>query len=184
MSWDRDGAETYGLNLKQDWAATVARTVAGETTLLVDNKEKPARFGIRSGEYETTITLTAGDYPKIQALFKNKGDEVHRVNRAGLLEAVEMATVALAKHVPVVMESDGGEITTTGTDGEGGYSSGRTDDDGDPFRVGVNPGFTMDILRTMQGEEIEMRPNGNKPIHLRPTGGTAEYLLMPVRLDD
>lgn len=174
----------YGLNIHAAWLRTAAKTAAGDTALLVglDDSGKPGRFGIQSGDYSTSTALYAGDYPKIRGLFANSGTDEHVVDRQELIDALDLMSVMNERNTPVKISGQGGTITLESGGGEGESKSEIASDNDASFVIGLNPSLALDILREIDTKQIRFTPNGPKPIYIKPFEGSADYLLMPVRL--
>ena len=186
IDWEPAHEMQHSLTVDGDWIRSVGKTVAGETELFIGENPKTGevnRFGITSGAYSTSVSLTAGDYPKIRALFKNtERAHVHRFNRQELIEAIDAASVMLDPKVPVLFENVDGRTSISGGGDQGGSEVSVSSDDSEPFRIGVNPSNILDILRVTDSETISFAPNGPKPIWIATEDGETNHLVMPVRL--
>ncbi|MGP5524998.1 DNA polymerase III subunit beta [Glutamicibacter arilaitensis] len=186
IDWEPAHEMQHSLTVDGDWIRSVGKTVAGETELFIGenpNSGEVNRFGITSGAYSTSVSLTAGDYPKIRSLFKNtERAHIHRFNRQELIEAIDAASVMLDPKVPVLFESAGGRTSISGGGDQGGSEVAVSSDDSEPFRIGVNPSNILDILRVTDSETISFAPNGPKPIWIAAEDGETNHLVMPVRL--
>ncbi|MHC6175435.1 DNA polymerase III subunit beta [Glutamicibacter sp. X7] len=182
-AYDRASETDYGLNINALWVKTVAKTIGGDTALLVAlDGEKPVRFAIQSGDYSTSITVVDGDYPKIRGLFANRGPEAYTLDRQELIDALDLVGVMSERNTPARIKGQGETIRLESTGTEGESASDLGSDNEAPFLIGINPALALDVLRNIDSEHIRFVPAGPKPIYITPAEGTAEYLLMPVRL--
>lgn len=186
--WEPVKPISQQITVSANWLRVVGKTAAGETDLyLSHDKDGPARFGIKTGEYLTSIALIQGDYPKVRPFFTNHGGERYTVSRSDLIDATDAVSVMAERNVPVIIERDETGLTVSSGRDEGESSVTLETDNDEPFKIGMNPGFLMAALRALDSKEIifevSFNPNGvAKPIHIAPTEGEAAFLVMPVRL--
>lgn len=183
--WARTCADEFVVNVPAAWFRTAEKTIAGHTVLHVTHENgETTRFGVTSGGYTTSTTLISGDYPKVRSFFTNAATDRHTLNRATLIDAIDAVSVMAERGTPIIAECDGDKIIISGgmQDGAGTSTATVETDNGATFRIGLNPVFFLDVLRAIETDELNFAPNGPKPVHVTPTAGSAEYIIMPVRL--
>lgn len=183
--WEPVSETEYNVSVAGDWIREVAKTVAGETELFigVSGHGEVNRFGVTSGPYTTSVSLAAGDYPKIRGLLANNRPMLKtRINRKQFIEAIDAVTVMLERNIPVIFENADCEMTIH-SGGENGDSTVTVETDQDEaIKFGLNPSFLLDIVRSIDNDTVILSPDPTKPMWISAEGEDAEHLVMPVRL--
>lgn len=184
IDWEPVEEMALAMSVHGDWIRSVAKTVAGHTELFIgENNGEPTRFGVTSGAYSTSVSLTAGDYPKIRRLFTNNDADVCDYNLKELTGAIDVAAALLGdKNTPVLFEGQDGETTISGGADEADSKATLTGTLDDTFRFAVNPQRILSVIRVTDGETIRITPNGNKPLWVTSPEGGTDHLVASVRL--
>ncbi|MGP5389847.1 DNA polymerase III subunit beta [Glutamicibacter arilaitensis] len=186
IDWEPTEEMEHGLSVHGDWIRSVGKTIAGHTELFIgESNGEPTRFGVTSGAYSTSVSLTAGDYPKIRRLFTNNESTPCDYNLKELTDAIDVAAALLTdKNIPVLVESDDGVTTISGGADEGDSTARLTGTLEEQFRFAVNPQRILSVIRVTDGNTITITPNGNKVIWVTSPEGNTDHLVMPVRLPE
>lgn len=186
IDWEPAEEMNLSLSVHGEWIRSVAKTIAGHTELFIgENNGEPTRFGVTSGAYSTSVSLTAGKYPQIRSLFTNNEATSSSYSIKELSEAIEVAAALLTdKNVPVLVESNNGETTISGGADEGDSTATLVGSLEDDFRFAVSPQRILSVIRVTDGDTISITPNGNKPLWVTSPEGNTDHLVMPVRLPE
>jgi len=182
--WEPAEEMSLSLSVHGDWIQQVAKTIAGHTELFIgENNGEPTRFGVTSGAYSTSVSLTAGDYPKIRRLFTNNESNPCDYRTKELTDAISVAAALLDdKNSPVKFESEDGKTTISGGADESDSAATLTGTLEDTFKFAVNPQRILSVIRVTDSDTITITPNGNKAIWVTSPEGNTDHLVMPVRL--
>ncbi|WP_346921328.1 DNA polymerase III subunit beta [Glutamicibacter creatinolyticus] len=183
IEWAPGGGDDFEVILPIDWVRSMAKNVAGDTTLHAEIESgKVTRFGVTSGDYTTTTTVRQGSYPKILQLFGKVGKNTYTVQREELLGALEAVSVMVERKQPIRLACSSSGVITVDAGGEQGSSVAqiRTDNTIE-FGTMFNPEFIIWALRALDADQVRIVPNGTKPTHITPATGNTQFLLMPVR---
>lgn len=157
----------------------------GEDDISISLGKKRAVFNI--GTTEVILRLMEGDFIRYRDIIPN--DSVINViaGRDILLESIERASL-LAKEgknnlIKMTIRDDIMTITSRSEEGNVREEI-AVDKKGNDIEIGFNSKFVMDVLKSIDDEEISMNFKTNtSPCVVRPVEGDSyEYLILPVRI--
>ena len=154
----------------------------GEVTLKL--AEHYAQFVV--GAVQLTTRLIPGDFPNYHGLIPTDHPNCLTVNREQLLEVVRRVRLLAQDSTPVrlVMTSENLEAIAITHDVGKANESMDAQYEGEDLTVAFNPGYLIDGIEAVTGDEITLQTaDAVKPALLRSVGNESFlYLLMPVRV--
>lgn len=147
--------------------------------------EKKAAFCI--GTTEVVLRLMEGEFIKYRDIIpKDNGIHV-TIGREILLESIERASLLAkeGKNNLIKMIIHNNLLTVTSRSEEGNVKEEIVmEKTGDDLEIGFNSKFVMDVLKSIDDEEICMKfKTGTSPCVVSPVEGNSyEYLILPVRI--
>jgi DNA polymerase-3 subunit beta len=180
LSWSSAGGDV-DLLVNAAWLTDVAKTLAGEASLLADGN----LVGIRTGNRATTSIIIDGDYPKIKALFPESTDIQLTVSRAALTDVLSRVALVAERNTPVKLTTAKGFLTVEAGTGEDatGRETMPCEAIGDDITAAFNPTYLAWSLSATPSEDVDFgfQADLRKPALITGAPGL-RHLLMPVRL--
>jgi len=178
--------------------ATVSRTAeeaTGPVAIEIAAGRNQAGFTTQVGEFRVQILarLLQGPYPNYEQVIPKNNPRELKVKRDELLEAVDI----VASHADNVTRqvrfsvSNGSLGVSSATELGAGEHKVGAEFSGEPMEIGYNAAYLIDILRSMEGEQVLFRLNNALAAGVvEPVGGLKQAeedllcLVMPLRLPD
>ena len=156
-----------------------------EGTVEVSLSATKIRFGL--GTAVLTSKLIDGTFPDYSRVIPTGNDKMLRIDPSSLMEGVDrVATIASEKTRAVKMALDKDKITLSVTSPENGTASEEVSAEygSDPFEIGFNARYLMDILGQVEGDMVEVHlADAAAPTLIRENDKSAAlYVLMPMRV--
>lgn len=154
-----------------------------EVRLLLN--EKKAIFVI--GKVKVVLRLLDGEFIKYKDVLPKDNKIKVKVNRSDLMESIERASLLSkeGKNNLIKLSIQDHIITITSKSEEGNVKEEiLITKEGEDLDIGFNAKYVLDVLKSIDDEEILMYFNtGITPCLVEPTEGEAyEYLILPVRI--
>ena len=165
---------------------------AGESVTLGVSAQK-VRFGFGAGSGGATMTskVIDGAFPAYDRLVPRDNSRILTLDATLFAAAVRrVATISSEQLRPVALSVETGRVTLTvrNLDAgqavealEGGY-------EGEPFQIGFNARYLLDVLAQIEGETVQFRFSDRAGVALDaalvldPADAGAQYVLMPMRV--
>ncbi|MEO7027276.1 MAG: DNA polymerase III subunit beta [Caulobacteraceae bacterium] len=162
----------------------------GEETVGVHLSSQKVRFDF--GRAALTSKVIDGSFPDYTRVIPRENHRLMSVDNALFAAAVDrVATISSEKSRSVKMGVEGGRLTLTVRNMETGQAVEEieVDYDADPFEIGFNARYLLDVAGQIGGEMVEFRfadRTGaatllDPVLALDPTDADVQYVLMPLR---
>jgi DNA polymerase III subunit beta len=157
---------------------------AGES---VEMQVSPQKVKFEFGLAALTSKVIDGSFPDYVRVIPRDNNRVLRVDNALFAQAVDrVATISAEKSRSVKMAVEAGKIVLTVRNMEAGQGVEEleVDYDGEPFEIGFNARYLLDVAGQIQGEMAEFRfaDPASPTLVLDPTDPGVQYVLMPLRV--
>jgi DNA polymerase III subunit beta len=172
----------------------VPRKCIAELRKLLDEVEgsvridlSPTKIRFDLGNAVLTSKLIDGTFPDYSRVIPTGNDKLLRIDPRSFEEGVDrVATIATEKTRAVKMALEKDKITLSVTSPENGTAAEEVSGvySSDPFEIGFNARYLLDILGQVQGDAIEMHlADAAAPTLIRENDkAPALYVLMPMRV--
>lgn len=154
-----------------------------ETNVEVFTGNKQLAF--KFGNTVFTTRLIDGNFPKYQSVLYTEQKTKFRMKRTQLIQAVERAAImGRIDNSPVLLrvEEKSLEIGTTSKLGKSKEQY-AVEHEGPPEQAAYSPKFMLDMLKTMDGDEVEFCFEGSRQALMKATDSDQHlYILMPIRI--
>jgi len=172
----------------------VPRKCVAEVRKLLDEVEgdvevslSPSKIRVQLGHATLTSKLIDGTFPDYSRVIPTANDKLLKVDAKSFAEGVDrVAAIASEKTRAVKLALDRDRVTLSVTSPENGTAAeevpaGYTSE---PFEVGFNARYLLDILSEIEGEQVEVHlADAAAPTLIREDGASpALYVLMPMRV--
>jgi DNA polymerase-3 subunit beta len=162
---------------------------AGET---VDLLISPQKVRFEFGRATLTSKVIDGSFPDYTRVIPKENHRILSADNALFAAAVDrVATISSEKSRSVKLSVEGGKVVLTVRNMETGQAVEEleVDYDGDPFEIGFNARYLMDVTDQIGGETVEFRFTDRAAsatmldavLVLDPTDARVQYVLMPLR---
>ncbi len=202
VEWGKDEAtlvatDTYRLatrSVRAEGSAGEGRGVVPLRALQIVQRLATGRVRVALGErravfrgegWEVGARTLGGEFPAWRTILPQQPALVVRAARKGLAEAVRRASLVVEAGRPVRLEVGPGGLTVRGEGAELGEAEERVPCQAQgEMVVGFNPGFLLDGLGALEGEEVELGLQAPlKAATVRdPEDPSFLYVVMPMRL--
>ena len=135
---------------------------AGES---VDVHVSPSKVRFEFGRASLTSKVIDGSFPDYVRVIPKDNQKLVRIDNALFAAAVDrVATISAEKSRSVKMAVESGKMTLTVRNMEAGQGVEELemDYDGEPFEIGFNARYLLDVAGQIEGEEAEMRFNDRR----------------------
>ena len=157
-------------------------SVDSKVTLSFDNKK--VWFGFEGAKVMSN--LLEGEFIHYDSMFSRESKQYVKADRAALLNAIERSTLIGEKRTPVKLDIDETIMKISSKTGTGSLDDEiNIENEGGKLDIGFNPGFLMEILKTITADQVEMAFAGQlSACIIQPTDDkNCKYMLMPLKLD-
>ena len=157
---------------------------AGES---VELQVSPQKVRLEFGRAALTSKLIDGNYPPYERVIPRENTKVMIVDNALFAAAVDrVATISAERSRSVKLAIEPGRVVLTVRNMEAGQGVEEleVDYDGEPFEIGFNARYLLDVCSQISGENAEFRmaDSGSSILVLDPTDVGVQYVLMPLRV--
>jgi DNA polymerase-3 subunit beta len=157
---------------------------AGET---VDLQISAAKVRFEFGRAALTSKVIDGAFPDYARVIPKDNNRVVNVDKALFAQAVDrVATISAEKSRSVKMQIEPGKLILTVRNMEAGQAveEMEIDYDDEPFEIGFNARYLLDVCGQIGGEVMELRfaDPASPTLVLDPTDRGVRYVLMPLRV--
>ncbi len=157
---------------------------AGES---VELQISPAKVRFEFGRAALTSKVIDGSFPDYGRVIPKDNDRILTVDNATLAQAVDrVATISAEKSRSVKLAIEPGRIVLTVRNMEAGQAVEELEADysGEPFEIGFNARYLMDVTAQIQGETAEFRfaDPASPTLVLDASDPGVQYVLMPLRV--
>lgn len=132
-----------------------------------------------------TTRLIDGKFPNYRSVLYTEQQTTFIIKRQQFIQALERAHLfSKLEKVPVLIQLTNGvlEIGTTSAQGKS-QEQYSVEQEGKDEQAAYSPKFILDMLKTMDADQVEFRFEGAKPALLKPADGDDHlYVLMPIRI--
>ena len=179
-------AGTPGVIIPRKTVQEVRRLLddAGES---VELQVSPQKVRFEFGRAALTSKLIDGNYPPYERVIPKDNTRVMVVDNALFAAAVDrVATISAERSRSVKLAIEPGRVVLTVRNMEAGQGVEEleVDYDGEPFEIGFNARYLLDVCGQISGENAEFRmaDSGSSILVLDPTDIGVQYVLMPLRV--
>ena len=153
----------------------------------VELQVSPQKIRFEFGRAALTSKLIDGNYPPYERVIPKDNRRVMVVDNKLFAAAVDrVATISAERSRSVKLAIEAGRVVLTVRNMEAGQGVEEleVDYDGEPFEIGFNARYLLDVAGQITGETAEFRMNdaGSSILVLDPTDPGAQYVLMPLRV--
>ena len=157
---------------------------AGET---VDLQVSPQKVRLEFSGAALTSKVIDGSFPDYMRVIPKDNNRVLMVDNALFAQAVDrVATISAEKSRSVKMTVESGRLVLTVRNMEAGQAVEEieVDYDGEPFEIGFNARYLLDVAGQIQGATAEFRfaDPASPTLVLDPVDPDVQYVLMPLRV--
>jgi DNA polymerase-3 subunit beta len=157
---------------------------AGE---MVEMRVSPQKVRFAFGQAALTSKVIDGSFPDYVRVIPKDNQKILRVDNALFSQAVDrVATISAEKSRSVKMAVESGRIVLTVRNMEAGQAVEEleVDYDGEPFEIGFNARYLLDVAGQITGETAEFRfaDPASPTLVLDPEDAGLQYVLMPLRV--
>jgi len=157
---------------------------AGETVDLQISAQK-VRFEL--GRAALTSKVIDGSFPDYVRVIPRDNNRILVVDNALFAQAVDrVATISAEKSRSVKMAVESGRVILTVRNMEAGQAVEEieVDFDGEPFEIGFNARYLLDVAGQIKGETAQFRfaDPASPTLVLDPVDADVQYVLMPLRV--
>ncbi len=169
------------------------KTVQEARRLLEDAGEQvqlqlsPAKVRFEFGRAALTSKVIDGSFPDYVRVIPRDNQKVAMIDNALFAAAVDrVATISAEKSRSVKLALEPGKVVLTVRNMEAGQGVEEVeiDYDGEPFEIGFNARYLLDVAGQIQGEMAEFRfaDPASPTLVLDPADSGVRYVLMPLRV--
>ena len=169
-----------------------ARRLMEDTGENLEFQLSPQKIRFDFGRAALTSKVIDGSFPDYTRVIPKENNRVMTVDNALFAQAVDrVATISSEKSRSVKLGVEAGRITMTVRNMETGQAVEEleVDYDGEPFEIGFNARYLMDVSAQIAGETAEFRFADRAAaatmldpvLVLDPTDAGVQYVLMPLR---
>ena len=157
---------------------------AGET---IDLRLSPQKIRFEFGKTSLTSKVIDGSFPDYTRVIPRDNHRIMTVDNTLFAAAVDrVATISSEKSRSVKLAVESGRVILTVRNMETGQAVEEleVDYDGDPFEIGFNARYLLDVCGQIGGESMELRfaDPASPTLVLDPTDRGVRYVLMPLRV--
>jgi DNA polymerase III subunit beta len=157
---------------------------AGESVQL---QVSPAKVRFEFGRAALTSKVIDGSFPDYMRVIPRDNQKVALIDNALFADAVDrVATISAEKSRSVKLAIEPGRLVLTVRNMEAGQAVEEIeiDYDGEPFEIGFNARYLLDVAGQIQGETAEFRfaDPASPTLVLDPADPGVRYVLMPLRV--
>lgn len=172
----------------------VPRKTVGEVRRLLDDASGPVQLQVSAqkvrlefGQASLTSKVIDGSFPDYVRVIPKNNDKTALIDNALFKQAVDrVATISAEKSRSVKLAVEPGRIVFTVRNMEAGQAVEELDVDyeGEPFEIGFNARYLLDVAGQIQGEQAEFKFSdpSSPTLVLDPADPGAQYVLMPLRV--
>jgi DNA polymerase-3 subunit beta len=169
------------------------KTIAEARRLLEDAGESvelqisAAKVRFEFGRAALTSKVIDGAFPDYARVIPRDNDRIVTIDNALFAAAVDrVATISAEKSRSVKLQIEPGKLVLTVRNMEAGQAVEEVeiDYDGEPFEIGFNARYLLDVCGQIAGETMELRfaDPASPTLVIDPTDPGARYVLMPLRV--
>ena len=164
-----------------------ARRLLEDADGTVDLQISQAKVRFEFGRAALTSKVIDGSFPDYMRVIPKDNNKLVSVDNALFAEAVDrVATISAEKSRSVKMGVEPGRMVLTVRNMEAGQAVEEIeiDYDGEPFEIGFNARYLLDVAGQIGGEMAEFRfaDPASPTLVLDPTDRGVQYVLMPLRV--
>jgi DNA polymerase-3 subunit beta len=172
----------------------VPRKTVQELRRLLDDATQPVELQISQqkvrlefGGAALTSKVIDGSFPDYVRVIPKGNDKIAMIDNGLFAAAVDrVATISAEKSRSVKLAFEPGRVVLTVRNMEAGQGVEEVeiDYDGEPFEIGFNARYLLDVAGQIQGENAEFRfaDPSSPTLVLDPVDPGAQYVLMPLRV--
>ena len=172
----------------------VPRKTVQEARRLLDDATGPVELMLNAqkvrlefGQAALTSKVIDGSFPDYMRVIPRNNDKTAMIDNTLFAAAVDrVATISAEKSRSVKLAFESGRLILTVRNMEAGQAVEEVeiDYDGEPFEIGFNARYLLDVAGQIKGEMAEFRfaDPSSPTLVLDPTDAGAQYVLMPLRV--
>ncbi len=164
-----------------------ARRLLDDAPEGVELQVSPAKVRLEFGGAALTSKVIDGSFPDYMRVIPRDNSRYLTVDNALFAQAVDrVATISAEKSRSVKLAIESGRMVLTVRNMEAGQAVEELEVDyaGEPFEIGFNARYLMDVTDQIQGETAEFRfaDPASPTLVLDPSDAGVQYVLMPLRV--
>jgi DNA polymerase-3 subunit beta len=172
----------------------VPRKTVDELRKLLDDAGEPVRLSVSPqkvrlelGQASLTSKVIDGSFPDYVRVIPKNNERRALIDNELFAKAVDrVATISAEKSRSVKLALEPGRVVLTVRNMEAGQAVEEVEIDyeGEPFEIGFNARYLLDVAARIGGENAEFRFNdpSSPTLVLDPADAGAQYVLMPLRV--
>ena len=172
----------------------VPRKTVQEVRRLLDDASGPVQLSVSAqkvrlefGQASLTSKVIDGSFPDYVRVIPKNNEKTALIDNALFKDAVDrVATISAEKSRSVKLAVEPGRIVFTVRNMEAGQAVEEldVDYDGEPFEIGFNARYLLDVAGQIQGQQAEFKFSdpSSPTLVLDPADPGAQYVLMPLRV--
>jgi DNA polymerase-3 subunit beta len=172
----------------------IPRKTVGEVRRLLDDASGPVQLSVSAqkvrlefGQASLTSKVIDGSFPDYVRVIPKNNEKTALIDNALFAAAVDrVATISAEKSRSVKLAMEPGRVVLTVRNMEAGQAVEEVeiDYDGEPFEIGFNARYLLDVAGQIKGENAEFKFNdpSSPTLVLDPADPGAQYVLMPLRV--
>jgi DNA polymerase-3 subunit beta len=165
-----------------------------ELVRLLGDGDEPAELEVGASHLRVSVPgvrftskLVDGRFPDYDRVIPRDGDRILRVDREALRQALVRASILSNEKyrgIRLVMDSGLLRIQAHNPEQEEAEEELEVEFDGGTLEIGFNVNYLLDVLGTLQSEEVEcvFRDSSGSSLMREPGAEDAQYVVMPMRL--
>jgi DNA polymerase III subunit beta len=164
-----------------------ARRLLDDATAPVSLQISQQKVRLEFGDAALTSKVIDGSFPDYVRVIPKVNDKIALIDNALFAQAVDrVATISAEKSRSVKLAFEPGRVVLTVRNMEAGQAVEEVEIeyDGEPFEIGFNARYLLDVAGQIQGENAEFRfaDPSSPTLVLDPVDAGAQYVLMPLRV--
>ena len=163
------------------------RRLLDDATQPVELQISPQKVRLEFGGAALTSKVIDGSFPDYVRVIPKGNEKIALIDNSLFAAAVDrVATISAEKSRSVKLAFEPGRVVLTVRNMEAGQAVEEVeiDYDGEPFEIGFNARYLLDVAGQIQGENAEFRfaDPSSPTLVLDPADPGAQYVLMPLRV--
>jgi DNA polymerase-3 subunit beta len=164
-----------------------ARRLLDDVGEVVELQVSTAKVRFEFGRAALTSKVIDGSFPDYVRVIPRDNQKIVRIDNGLFAQAVDrVATISAEKSRSVKLAIESGRLTLTVRNMDAGQAVEEIEIeyDGDPFEIGFNARYLLDVCGQIGGEVMELRfaDPSSPTLVVDPTDPGVRYVLMPLRV--
>lgn len=157
----------------------------GDIEVAIGENQAVFKLSDAGGDVWIASRLIEGQFPNYKQLLPEAFDHEVSIDRGRLMATARRVSLLAQKNAPLRMSFTENQLTLKALTQDVGHAEETLDVEfgGEPFEIGFNPGFLIEGIDAVDGEDALLRfTSPLRPGLLSGPGADFTYLIMPIRL--